>query len=70
MHISNRFVIICNIQLVIQMLKIDHIIKSLNTGPFNGKIGYRLQIALFFLFYQNFRPQPPGLFRPLPPPLI
>ena len=27
-------------------------------GLFDGKIGSRLQIVLFFLFYGNFQPQP------------
>ena len=49
MHISNRFVMVCNIQIVIRMLKnIDHSITSLNTEAIYGKIGSRLQIALFF----------------------
>ena len=46
---------------------IDHSITSLNRGLFNGKIGYRLQIALFFLFYWNFQPPPPNLCRPPDP---
>ena len=28
-------------------------------APFYGKIGPRLQIAVFFLFYQNFQPPLP-----------
>ena len=28
-------------------------------GLFNSKIGSRLQINLFFSFYQNFQPPPP-----------
>ena len=51
MHISNRF-IICNIKVVI-VKNIDHSITSLNIGKI-GKIGFHLQIALFFLFYGNF----------------
>ena len=70
MHISNRFATVCNIQIVIRMLKnIDHSITSLNTEAirriFNYKIGSRLQIALF-LFYPNFQLHP-RLFRPPPP---
>ena len=51
MHISNRF-IICNIKVVI-VKNIDHSITSSNISKI-GKIGSRLQIALFFLFYGNF----------------
>ena len=46
---------------------IDHSITSLNRGLFNGKIGYRLHIALFFLFYWNFQPPPSTYVDPLPP---
>ena len=68
MHISNGFVIVCNIQIVscyLNVKNIDHSITSLNTGLFNGKIGSRLQITLLFLFYRNFQPT-----YPLPPPRL
>ena len=66
MDISNRFVIVCNIQIVIRMLY--HSFKTLlllsffylmvKSGKSFVKIGSRFQIALFFLFYQNFHPPP------------
>ena len=37
-------------------------------GLFNGKIGSRLQVSLFFLFYQNFHPPPTNLILPNVPP--
>ena len=57
-HISNCFVIACNIQIVIRMLRIN--IKVLNTRVFNGKIGNRLQIALplAYLILPNVPPPP------------
>ena len=39
-------------------------------GLFNGKIGSRLQIALFFLFYEHFQPPSPIRFFDSPPYLI
>ena len=66
MDISNRFFIVCNIQIVIRMLY--HSFKTLlllsffylmvKSGKSFVKIGSRFQIALFFLFYQNFHPPP------------
>ena len=61
MHISNRFVFVCNIQIVIRMLKwYVTVLQVWILGLFNGEIGSRLQIALFFLFYQKFQ-HPPTL---------
>ena len=59
MHISNRFVIVCNIQIVIRMLKIYiTVLQVWIRGLCNGKIGSRLQIALLILFYGNFSTHP------------
>ena len=66
MHISNCFVILCNIQIVIQMLKIKiTVLQVWIWGLFKVKIGSCLQIACFFLFYWNLfqlppPPRPPG----------
>ena len=67
MHISNRFVIVCNIQIVIRMLY--HSLETLlllsffylmvKSGKSFVEIGSRFQIALFFLFYRNFQSLPP-----------
>ena len=63
-HISNRFVIVSNIQIIISMLYYSFE-KLFLLGLFylivkSGKsfviIGPRFQIALFFLFYRNFQP--------------
>ena len=64
-HISNCFVIACNIQIVIRMLGTN--IKVLNARVFNGKIGNRLLIALplAYLILPNF--PAPRLIRTLPP---
>ena len=66
MYISNRYVIECNIQIVIRMLY--HSFETLlllsffylmaKSGKSFVKIGSRFQIALFFLFYRNFHPTP------------
>ena len=63
MHISNLFVIVCNIQIVIRMLY--HGFETLlmvKSGKSFVKIGSCLQIAFLFLFYRN--SQAPRLFRP------
>ena len=63
-HISNRFVIVSNIQIIIRMLYYSFE-KLFLLGLFylivkSGKslviIGSRFQIALFFWFYRNFQP--------------
>ena len=62
MHIFNRFVIVFNIQIIIQMLKYSHSITSLNTGLLNGHIGSRsppptiplILTPLFISFYLKF----------------
>ena len=69
MHISNCFFFCMQHSNSSWSVKnIDHGITSLNIGPFNGKIGSRLQIALFFLFFRNFQlhlpPPHHRLFRP------
>ena len=54
----NRFVIVCNIQIVIRMLKIQiTVLQVCIRGLISGKIGSRLQKALFFLFHRNFQPR-------------
>ena len=63
-HISNRFVIVSNIQIIIRMLYYSFE-KLFLLGLFylivkSGKslviIGSRFQVALFFWFYRNFQP--------------
>ena len=54
MHISNRFVIVCNIQIVIRILKTKISVLQVSIQRlFKGAIESHSQIALFFLFYQN-----------------
>ena len=73
MHVSDHFVIACNIQIVIQILYLSFETLLLwsffylivNSGKSFVKIGSYFQIALFFLFYRNFQPTP-QLF-PTPP---
>ena len=70
MHISNRFVIVCNIKLLFECYEYrSQYYKFELRGLFNGKIGSRLQIPLFsFLYPLSKFPDPPPpsrLFRPL-----
>ena len=73
MHISIRFVSVCNIQIVIRMLY--HSVETLSllsffylmvkSGKSFVKIESHFQIALFLLFYRNFHPPPlPSSFIP------
>ena len=72
MHISNRFVIVYNIKLLFECYEYrSQYYKFELRGLFNGKIGSRLQIPLFFSLplIKISRPPPPPppsrLFRPL-----
>ena len=57
MHISNRFVIVYRIQIVIRMLKIYIMVLQVWIwGLLNGKIGSRLQYPFLF-FIENYNPQ-------------
>ena len=64
MHISNRFVIVCNIKLLFECYKYrSQYYKFELRGLFNGKIGSRLHIPLFFSLPLIEIPSPPS-----PPP--
>ena len=68
MHIANGFVIVCHIQIVIQMLyqsfetllllSLFIFFLMVKSGKSIDKIELRLQIALFLLFYRSFHPLP------------
>ena len=68
MHISNRFVIVYNIKLLFECYEYrSQYYKFELRGLFNGKIGSRLQIPLFFslpLIKISRPPPPPAYFDP------
>ena len=78
MHISNRFVIVCSIQIVIRMLyhSFDTLLLfsfsylMVKWGKSFVKIVSGFQIALLFLFYRNFQPTSPRARANSDPPLI
>ena len=69
MHISNRFVIACNIQIVIRMLYhsfetqllLSFFYLTVKSGKSFAKIGARFQITFFFLFHRKFKQHLPSL---------